>query len=126
MADQITTAAVTATIRQVVKEYGEDYVYPPAQSGDNCQYVIDDKPSCLVGVVLARLGVPITHLKAGDASEGHFGATAEDLIPRLQWAGVINFEEPSKVAHALRQAQYVQDVARSWGIALENYGNALA
>ena len=126
MADQIATAAVTATIRQVVKEYGEDYVYPPAQSGDNCRYVIDDEPSCLVGVVLARLGVSNTHLKAGDASEGHFGATADDLIPRLQWAGVINFEEPRLVAHALRSAQYAQDVARSWGIALERYENALA
>lgn len=126
MADQITTATATATLKAVVKEYGEDYVYPPAQSGDNCRYVIDDKPSCLVGIVLARLGVPITHLKAGDASEGHFGATADDLIPRLQWAGVVNFEEPRKVAHALRQAQYSQDLGYSWGIALENYENALA
>lgn len=126
MADRIATATVTATIKAVVEEYGEGYVYPPAKAGDNCRYVIDDKPSCLVGVVLARLGVPITHLKAGDASECNSGATADDLIPRLQWAGVVNFEEPRKVAHALRQAQYAQDVAYSWGIALERYEDALA
>lgn len=126
MADQIATATVTATLKAVVGEYGEGYVYPPAKAGDNCRYVIDDKPSCLVGVVLARLGVPITHLKAGDASKGHFGATADDLIPQLRQAGVINFEEPDRVTYALRQAQYGQDLGYSWGIALENYENALA
>lgn len=121
MADQITTAAVTEAIEAAVEERGSDYVYPPAKSHDNCQYVIDGKPSCLVGVVLHRLGASIDQLRQEDVAVFGNGTMAEDLVHKLHTLGILEFEDPYTVGAALESAQLRQDRADTWGRALEEY-----
>lgn len=49
----ITDFRVRQTLREIVDEFGADYVYPKA--GDVCVYFEDGKPDCLVGQVIHRL-----------------------------------------------------------------------
>ena len=50
--------------KQAVEERGEDYVYSPPKDDegneiDSCVYVHNGAPSCLVGEVMFRAGVPL-------------------------------------------------------------------
>jgi hypothetical protein len=45
----------------IIEEVGEDFVYVPP-GGLLCMYVWEYKPSCVIGKILHRLGVPLSEL----------------------------------------------------------------
>jgi hypothetical protein len=114
---------VVETAKMVVAERGADYVYkrPTNTFGvPTCLYVdVDrDQPSCLVGHVLHRLGVPLETLKSAD----QFSFPATDVCHDL--LGGSAFDD-GEISHFLDAVQSRQDIGRTWGEALQNGLEAL-
>ena len=117
---------VLAVMSEVVDEYGREYDYLAEYS--TCVYVANGEPSCLVGHVAFRLGLPLETM-AGDnptAFESINGCAIDtrmdhrpDQPLRLPWAR----ELTPGALHVLRAAQSVQDGAvdsdSTWGEALD-------
>lgn len=105
-----------ALLRLVVFEKGADYVYVrPNPDRDTCVNFHDGQPSCIVGHVLANLGV--TGEKAEEfgiaGSQGVYDAVRSINASDLPWT--IN----SEACLVLGAAQAVQDAGGTWGEALE-------
>lgn len=101
---------VTKALRDAVKARGADYVYHD-HFGNACFYVVDQKPACLVGEVLATgFGIPIDVL---DELE----TTADDVLDILQSRGVLTYT--SDAADMLMRAQEYQDLGEPWGEAVD-------
>lgn len=69
MTVNLTYADVVKAGEEVVKEAGPDFVYAPIDTesyGSKCVYVNGASPSCAVGRILSKLGVPIDVLEAMD------------------------------------------------------------
>ena len=94
----LTTGQFMHTLREVVAERGADYVHRGP-----CVYRRDDKPSCLIGHVLDRLGVV--------TDKDHEGTGAFGLLHLLLGAS-------EEVAGIAERAQDAQDNRRPWGEAL--------
>jgi len=112
---------VVETAKMVVAERGADYVYkkPTNTFGVlTCLYVDQDQPSCLVGHVLHRLGVPLETLKSAD----QFSFPATDVCCDLLRGSAFDDEE---IGHFLDAVQSRQDIGRTWGEALQNGLEAL-
>lgn len=98
--------------REVVAEFGEDYVYPQdhkvaesPSSVPSCVYVHDGKPSCLVGQILYRHGVDLDDL----ATQEFTGA----------WIVAGKFAAANlKTCYFLDAMQSLQDKGSTWGEAL--------
>lgn len=105
----LTEEIVTPIIRELVAEFGEDYVYKKEeQEADEdviCSYQENGKPSCIVGHVLHRAGVEYNP----DWEGGPCGTF-------LRGEGV-----PGYLANALGFAQVQQDIGKTWGEALNAY-----
>jgi hypothetical protein len=118
---RITKEDVIREMRAVVDEYGADYLYESPCDSNTCVYAwkVDGKitPSCIVGQVLHRLGLP------------------DDVLNELDgacWSVIIQLREDhgwdfdSDASLALTTAQQIQDKAVSdpgegdwtWGAAL--------
>jgi hypothetical protein len=99
---------IMLTLHNVVAER-PNYVYESDAEG-NCQYVRDGAPSCVVGHVLHRLGVPVTELSRYDTPYGGVDAmrVVGELVPSASW----------EVREALFKAQSVQDRQETWDAAL--------
>ena len=104
----------------IVAEFGADYIYvkekrpnhvPENYSG--CWYVSQDgkEPSCLIGRVLYRMGVPLEILgqHEGDAPNG------PDLITLL----MDSYGFDHNTLNVLAFAQGMQDNGATWGKCLE-------
>lgn len=104
--------------RAIVADKGEDYVYEPIRKGthltDGCFYHNEGQPSCGVGHVLHRIGVPIEALKLMD--EG-FETSIGDQYSRLAQDHSITFDIGAK--SLMESFQDDQDNAISWGDALK-------
>lgn len=104
--EQIIT--VIKTLREVVNEYGRDYVYQrrgsTEEGGPECQYVYNGEPDCLAAKVLHRLGVSLATLHS---QEGH-------AANQLQNTGL-----ESAALTVLRAAQTLQDSRHTWGVCLD-------
>lgn len=110
-------------LKEAVKERGEDFVYPRSNNG--CKYVINNQPSCLVGVVLSRAGVPIAVLLDLDTSRRvpiiHDG---NDLVVSMSQPisqaylpeDVVVLTDEARLV--LTVAQNCQDRGESWGRAV--------
>jgi hypothetical protein len=109
---ELTHSLIDTYLDEAVAEFGEDYVYSRGGSG-SCNYVRNGAPSCLVGQVLAKAGVPLERLKRAD--EGHFdnGVPADDLLVELRQEGVLTCD--SEVVSLLSEVQWRQDEGTSWG-----------
>lgn len=105
-----------AELRAVVTEFGDDYVY--GGDIDGCVYVLDGQPSCIVGQVLHRVGVPITTLETFDTAsfEGESAPVSELQRKDLLTAASIALD--SDAFEVLRVAQKYQDNGHTWGTAL--------
>lgn len=108
---------VLATLEEVVAEK-PDFVYvpPPAShpDGPKCLYVAEGKPSCGVGVVLHRLGVPLevlAHLDYDDCGAG----TAASGLDDYENGCLVD----TKAAKLLGEFQGQQDDGMPWQEALE-------
>lgn len=98
--------------REVVEEFGADYVYPEEHRQfcagvKMCVYVHDGKPSCLVGQILARHGVPVVDMALMEF-RGAFKVT-QDLVPGT----------PLDTLRFLDRIQGQQDEGWSWGSVLD-------
>lgn len=118
----------------VVKK-GADFVYGSDldgrqhdRPGPSCHYAWDGKPDCIVGHVLASVGVPLAELHYGDSSNeendfhpknpGRYAlGSAAPVIEDLARDGIVDFT-PVAVA-LLSEAQRLQDGGMSWGRAVE-------
>lgn len=107
-------------LTDIVDKAGDGYVYEkrdmtdirgemdyPEGSPVGCRYVEGENPSCLVGHVLVRAGVPVDRLQSLDVS----GASASNLKDY----GLDVTPEASRILVA---AQRHQDRGETWGIAL--------
>lgn len=114
MAELIGTERTLELLAKVVEAKGADYVYP-GTAGDTCyNFEVQGAPSCIVGHVLAELGV--TKDQAAEVRvDGSAGVndTVEALV-RNGWKYTFSI---GAVA-VLYRAQNVQDQRRSWGDAL--------
>lgn len=98
---------------EVVAEKGEDYVYERVASmhpGGSCRYRADDAPSCLIGHVLDRMGVPYDSKWEGTSA---YGVIYRDL------AG------PEEIANAASIAQDAQDSGQPWSQARSSFHTLL-
>jgi len=115
---QLTVDNVLRTMEEVVSEYGADYVYR-TDSSVQCVYVADGEPSCLVGHVLHRLGVPTEALfHLGDRSG--VSQDAKGLVHALVREGYAAPvpSSPFGPIAVLMEAQWRQDTGSTWGEAL--------
>lgn len=104
---ELTTDSVISVLDELVREVGECFVYSGA-----CKYVKGGEPSCLVGQVLAKAGVPLERLERADKAELGAGQAADKLLFALRNEGVVNFDD--EVAILLKQAQQRQDIRNTW------------
>lgn len=106
-----------ATLREVVAEAGEDFVYQQ-KYGETCYYSVMGEPACIVGRVLAKWGVDLTRMDSSvEAIEGNLaGLFANGLLIRLRTEGVLGVEEDG--VKLLKLAQASQDGEFTWGESL--------
>lgn len=88
-------------MRDVVDEIGSDYI------DNNCLYVVDNAPSCIVGHVLHRMGFPLAEL------EEYNDDRVCIISPILIDMGI----NPHTI-NVLDEAQCLQDEGKTWGEAL--------
>lgn len=120
-------------LRAVVAEVGPDYRYecPVERQLDTlasvglvgrCVYAHDDCPSCIIGRVFARLGVPIEEIAALDDPDWPLS------ISGLWHKGALPLPMTNHAVAVLTAAQRIQDTGASaregdtrwtWGVALE-------
>ena len=121
---ELTAEKAHELMREAVAEKGEDYVYESPLASGECAYLTyadpevpqEDPtgPSCIVGQVLVRVGVPLEILRG---AEGFRPAKA---LAELADRGVI-VDCPARVVSALNHAQIDQDTGKSWGEALRTF-----
>lgn len=91
----------------VVDEVGTDYRYQHDPTGERCTYVRNSAPSCLVAVILNRIGVPVEQLD-------HWDGTREQAIRSIP-----HFREADpNVINFLSAAQLHQDNDGTWADAI--------
>lgn len=106
-----TVEQVLLVLDFVVAERGEDYVYPDEwRDGGTrlgtCLYVTPDGtgPACIVGAVVARLGVSLARLSRSE------GQSARSVMEQ-----VFGLPDRSPQSAVLQGAQVVQDGGGTWG-----------
>lgn len=107
---------VLAVANAVVEEFGANYVYPDYMDG--CVYVKGNKPSCLVGHVLHRLGVDLISFAN---EESHYDGDANGRAIDALWVTVEEYGVSfSPLARGfLMDIQADQDSGCTWGDAVE-------
>ena len=108
---KITKEFAVKTLRKLVAERGEDYVYPIGE----CRYWDQDKnaPSCAVGVVLFEAGYPPEEIQDLDPKfqTSRLGVSAGELINH-------EFSVTPKAQDILVRFQERQDIGTPYGEAL--------
>jgi hypothetical protein len=108
---RLTVPLVLDAMRAVVAEHGPDFVYePPTGPEELCVNAHNGAPSCLIGRVLHRLGVPVALLERWPS------APVVELLTNLK-AELVVTASPD-VAVVLSAAQSRQDGKYPWGEAL--------
>lgn len=103
----------------------EDFVY--TDSNTECQYAKDGHPSCLVGKILFKLGVPIQNLEVLDTkgicgdSPSFMSGYSLDYLESIDFT----FDDDGVIGY-LDNLQSEQDSGTSWGKALEKANNELS
>lgn len=117
MADKrmvLDTEGAIRALRTVVFEKGADYVYP---AGDKCFNFVDGEPSCIVGSVLALLGLTFEEADRCGVSGSNDAWETTGKLNQLQ-DGSFDWVIDEGARLVLAAAQEVQDARRSWGEAL--------
>lgn len=110
----ITFDMALEALNAAVDEKGDDYVYK--EVGSICTYAAFDEPSCIVGNVLHRLGVPIpTLVEMDQCSLGGAVITSPKVLEVLEDSG---FTLDNDAVTLLYAAQTLQDDAVPWGVAV--------
>jgi len=125
MAVELSYTRTVELLREAVAEKPEGYIYinPQGETADvdkyglsltSCDYFDPEtgEPSCIVGQVLAAVGV----------SKGHFygyeGSTALAVLDYLDSKNILTASH--KAAKVLAKAQFAQDRGTPWAEAVEN------
>ena len=119
MTIQVTMEKVFEIADALVVEKGAGYKYDFPAGGRQCFNVWEGKPSCIVGTIMHRLGVPVETM-GGEYSEVFAGRDAmsiTDLARSLETEGVIDFID-NRVIDALRYMQIEQDGGETWADAV--------
>lgn len=107
---ELTISTAVEILDELVEEFGSDYVYESTDG--RWHYVRDGKPSCIVGHVLAKVGVPIERLEVADTALFGAGMAAATLLCRLAEEEVLTCDVPTGTL--LSEAQYNQDARETW------------
>jgi hypothetical protein len=95
-----------------VAERGCDYAYAPrwtAHGGySTCQYVHDGEPDCMIGLALAKSGMPVEALRM----------LGSDRLAGLYSAHRLPIDLTLGALAVFRAAQRAQDEGQCWGVAL--------
>lgn len=112
--EELTYDRAVELAREVVAEFGEDYVYPESEkrretdgSLPSCVYVHEGCPSCLVGHILHRHGVSLEDMSQ-DEFRGAWFVSAKCA------------DADGKAREFLDAAQESQDNGDTWAVAIEN------
>ena len=107
----LTEETVTATILELLDEFGWDYVYPE----NRCTYAdADGNPSCFVGHIIYRLDPEaFDKIRSVEADQGSMDVC--DLNER----GYIDIDW--RLANAVNSLQSEQDNKKTWGNAYQAY-----
>lgn len=117
----LTLDLVNKTLDELVAEKGEDYVYERNEEA-RCTYVRDGAPSCIVGHLLAKIGVPIEEL-AQRETRGAGGMIA--LLNEAGFLTTAEWPEAHDVEHLLAAVQINQDSQIPWGQAVQSARSSL-
>jgi hypothetical protein len=127
---EITYDKALSTIREIVSEFGEDYVYERVASG--CRYVSNGAPSCIVGHALIRWGVNPDLVNSWDTDQALVEVNGEmtfrpdgkyasqfawDALRGLRRDG--HLEITDEAVAFLDAVQWEQDHGTPWGEALQ-------
>lgn len=96
---KVDLARAVALLREVVAEYGEEFIYDGSTAAD-CVYMRDGEPSCLVGHALYRAGERVFE---------------EGMCPSLA-ARTVNVTSSADAVFSAAQDR--QDNGATWGEAL--------
>lgn len=116
----ITYQDALAALRAAVEEKGADYVYEKVGTGAvQCVYRTEDnQPSCIVGNVLVRLGVPVEDLPPPTGIQRNAKALL-GRSPGQRNAMLRGVAATVSAAALLAVVQWRQDEGESWGEAVE-------
>jgi hypothetical protein len=109
-----------ALLAAEVRTEGPQFIYKKDErvdengdmQGINCRYVEDGNPSCLVGRVLFRAGVPIEAISALDTQFEGISESIQDA----KFPDDVNLTLDAR--EVLQAAQTSQDAGQTWGEAL--------
>lgn len=112
--------------REVIAEVGPDFVYTKRPRGgvansDQCFYVWDGKPDCIVARILVRHGVPISELKRWeDTSANEMCPIADEgrVTDRRSELGRGLVTEEAAIFLGLLQLHQDSPTPTPWGAAL--------
>lgn len=110
----ITKAKAIEDLKEIISKKGEDFVYRTSY-GQTCVYVQNGEPSCLIGQLFHRWGVPLVVLAQYDKSDSNdAGSVGEELEDEGYFTleyGVLDF---LVTVQGYQDATYV-----TWGEALD-------
>lgn len=112
----LTAKAALGLLADVVLEHGTDTIYKKVKEGDaeSCVYVLNEAPSCLVGHVLSRFGIPLDFM--GSLMRNTLAASS--LCYKINNEAKIALTISDDAAIVLGDAQDAQDSGQTWGTAL--------
>jgi hypothetical protein len=118
----ITYEKAVAGLQHAVKTMGEDYIYPWAWRATGCRYFDQDqKPSCIVGHVLAYLGYtpyPFDSTENGNGIAGLINSGTVEIEGAAPGSPFSSWSE-SRTAWLLSIAQSYSDQGTPWGLAVK-------
>lgn len=112
MTIEVTLKDVRRHCLEIVREKGDEFIYPVSERGGSCRYVWHGEPDCLVGIILARMGVPIERLSECEGDSGSM------VLDHLHEHGVVGDIERG-VRDYLSTLQRWQDEGKTYGIVLQ-------
>lgn len=111
MAINLTLDYTKELLRQAVADRGEDFVYEKPEGAEQCMYVHEDGPGCIVGYVLHAAGVPL------EALNEHENTYASKMVRYLLDEEIIDSADEWAM-DLLNTVQDRQDNGVSWGLAV--------
>lgn len=122
----LTAKKALSLLAEVVADFGGGHVYEkicrPGASLAGCYNwdTVNNCPSCLVGHVMYRWGVP------GEFLSMHLGASAQELSADINASYHLEFQVEHDAMAVLAEAQGIQDAQKTWGSALAGAVKAYA
>lgn len=120
-----TNEQVLTVARDIVAEFGEDYVYP--NLADGCSYTNEEgSPSCIVGHIVSRLDPgAFSRIIELETPSDEYTVRAYFSWSALHMNDTVGTDFTESQQIALSGAQKEQDTGNTWGEALSALTNLL-